>query len=153
MRGSSSPASSPRPPAETNSQPAEQGEWWAETAKCFDGDVRFTNSDDVDSFLAGGSNEAGFIQVMKGRGTDRDQMHTLDAQFETHAASFRHLLGGFRMWTGPDSYIEVAYFTNESEARQGESKEPPAEFAAQMGDFQTLMANVEFIDLREPWLF
>ena len=91
---------------------------------------------------------------MKGRGADRDQMHTLDAQFETHAASFRpDLLGGFRMWTGPDSYIEVAYFTNESEARQGESKEPPAEFAAQMGDFQALMANVEFIDLREPWLF
>ena len=140
--------------AQANSERAEQGQWWAETEKCFAGDVRFTDSADVDSFLAGGSNDAGFVQVMKGRDTDRDQMHAIDDQFEAHAASFRpDLLGGFRMWTGPDSYIEVAYFTNESEARQGESMEPPAELAAQMGDFQALMANVEFIDLREPWLF
>ena len=140
--------------AKANSERAEQDRWWAETGTCFDGDVRFTDSDDVDSFLAGGSNDAGFVQVMKGHGTNRDQMHALDDQFETHAASFRpDLLGGFRMWTGPDSYIEVAYFTNESEAREGESKEPPAELAAQMGDFQALMPNVEFIDLREPWLF
>ena len=57
------------------------------------------------------------------------------------------------MWTGPDSYIEVAYFTNETEARQGESREPPAELAAQMGAFQAMMANVEYTDLRDPWLF
>jgi hypothetical protein len=57
------------------------------------------------------------------------------------------------MWTSPDSYIEVAYFTNEIEARQGESKEPPAELAAQMGAFEAMMANVEFTDLRDPWLF
>jgi hypothetical protein len=57
------------------------------------------------------------------------------------------------MWTGPDSYIEVAYFTNETEARQGESKEPPAELAAQMGAFEAMMANVEFTDLPDPWLF
>ena len=140
--------------AQANSERAEQDQWWAETEKCFDGDVRFTDSDDVDSFLAGGSNDAGFVQVMKGRGTDRDQMQALDEQFEAHSASFRpDLLGGFRMWTGTDSYIEVAYFTNESEARAGESKEPPEELAAQMGDFQALMANVEFIDLRDPWLF
>ena len=140
--------------ARANSERSEQGQWWAETEKCFDGAVRFTDSDDVDSFLAGGSDDAGFVQVMKGQGTGRDRVHALDEQFEAHAASFRpDLLGGFRMWTGPDSYIEVAYFTNENEAREGESKEPPAELAAQMGDFQELMANVEFIDFRDPWLF
>jgi hypothetical protein len=140
--------------AKANSERPEQGQWWAETEKCFDGEVTFTDSDDVDSFLAGGSNEAGFVQVMKGRGTDRARMRTLDEQFEAYAPSFRpDLLGGYRMWTGPDSYIEVAYFTSESEARVGESKEPPAELAAQMGDFEALMANVEFVDLRDPWLF
>ena len=39
------------------------------------------------------------------------------------------------------------------DARQGESKEPPAELAWQMGEFEAMMANVEFTDLREPWLF
>jgi hypothetical protein len=57
------------------------------------------------------------------------------------------------MWTGEDSYIEVAYFTNETEARHGESKEPPAELAAQMSVFEAMMVNVEFTDLRDPWLF
>ena len=154
MTASSSPGSRRRRTPRANSQRAEQGRWWAETEKCFDGEVRFTDSDDVDSFLAGGSDDAGFVQVMKGRGTDRDRVHALDEQFEAHAASFRpDLLGGFRMWTGPDSYIEVAYFTDETEARHGESKEPPPELAGQMGEFQALMANVEFIDLRDPWLF
>ena len=140
--------------AKANSERPEQGQWWAETEKCFDGEVRFTDSDDVDVFLAGGSSDAQFVQVMKGKDMDRDRVRALDEQFEAHAASFRpDLLGGFRMWTGPDSYIEVAYFTNESDARQGESKEPPAELAAQMGEFEAMMANVEFIDLREPWLF
>ena len=140
--------------AAANSQRSEQGQWWAETEKCFDGEVRFTESDDVDSFLAGGSDDAGFVQVMKGHSMDRERVHTLDEQFEAHAASFRpDLLGGIRMWTGPDSYIEVAYFVDEAEARQGESKEPPAELAAQMGEFEALMANVEFIDIRDPWLF
>jgi hypothetical protein len=140
--------------AKANSERPEQGQWWAETEKCFDGDVTFTDSDEVDSFLAGGSNEAGFVQVMKGREMDRGRIRAFDELFEAHAASFRpDLLGGFRMWTGSDSYVEVAYFTSESEARVGESKEPPAELAAQMGDFEALMANVEYVDLRDPWLF
>jgi hypothetical protein len=140
--------------ATANSERPEQGQWWAETEKCFDGEVRFTESDDVDTLLAGGSGDARFVQVMKGKDMDRDRVRALDEQFEAHAASFRpDLLGGLRMWTGPDSYIEVAYFTNESDARQGESREPPAELAAQMGEFEAMMANVEFIDLREPWLF
>ena len=140
--------------AKANSERPGQGQWWAETEKCFAGEVRFTDSDDVDSFLAGGSDDAHFVQVMKGHDVDRDRIHAMDEQFEAHAASFRpDLLGGFRMWTGPDRYIEVAYFTNERDARRGESSAPPAELAEQMREFEAMMANVEFIDLREPWLF
>lgn len=140
--------------ASANNERSEQGQWWEETQKCFEGEVRFTDSDEVDTFLAGGSNDAGFVQLMKGREMDRDQVHALDEQLEAHAATFRpDLLGGFRMWTGPDTYTEVAYFTNEADAREGETKEPPAELAAQMGEFEAMMANVEFVDLRDPWLF
>jgi len=39
------------------------------------------------------------------------------------------------------------YFTSEAEAREGEKKEPPAELAANMTDFQELIANVEYLDL------
>jgi hypothetical protein len=139
--------------AQANSERPEQGEWWAETARCFDGDVTFTESEDVEQYLAGGSNDAGFVQVMKGSGADRARMNELDKQFEPVAASFRpDLIGGLRVWTGPDSYVEAAYFTSEADARAGEKNEPPPELAEQMGEIETMMANVEFLDLRDPLL-
>jgi hypothetical protein len=140
--------------ARANEQRPEQGRWWAETEKCFEGDVSFTDSEDVELFLGGGSDEAGFVQVMKDRGVDRDQMRALDQGFENVATSFRpDLLGSVRVWTGPDSYVEAAYFTNEAEAREGERKEPPPQLAEMMGDFEAMMANVDFMDLRDPWLY
>ena len=131
---------------------AEQGEWWSETEKCFSGEVTFTDSEDVETFLAGGSNDAGFVQVMKGT-ADREQMRGLDELFEKHAASFRpDLIGGLHVWTG-NAFIDANYFTSEAEAHAGEKKEPPAELAEATKDFGDMMAGVEFLDLREPWLY
>jgi hypothetical protein len=138
--------------ATANSDRPEQGEWWAETEQCFVGDVTFTDSEDVDTLLGGGSNDAGFVQVMKGRG-DRDRVRAMDRVFEEHAPSFRpDLIGGLRVWTGTDSYIGVMYFTSEAEARQGEQQQPPPELADAMAEFQDLTSDVEFLDLRDPWL-
>ena len=139
--------------AKANSERPEQGRWWTETEKCFAGDVTFTDSEDVEPLLGGGSNDAGFAQVMKGS-ADRDRLHTLDAGFEDVAGSWRpDLIGGLRVWTGPDRYIEVNYFTSEADAREGEKKEPPAALAAQMGELEELMADVEYRDLKDPWLY
>ena len=139
--------------AKANSERPEQGAWWTETAKCYSGDVTFADSEDVEMFLGGGSNDAGFVQIMRGT-ADRDQLHAIDAGFEKVAADWRpDLIGGVRVWTGPDRYIEANYFTSEAEAREGESKEPPSELAAQAADFEKLMANVEYNDLRDPWLY
>ena len=67
--------------AKANSERPEQGRWWAETEKCYSGDVTFTESEDVETFLGGGSNDAGFVQIMRGS-ADRDQLHAIDAGFE-----------------------------------------------------------------------
>jgi hypothetical protein len=140
--------------AKANSDRPEQGRWWAETEKCFGGAVTFTDSEDVETFLGGGSNDAGFVQVMKGGGIDRDRLHAMDESFVKHAPSFRpEIIGALRVWTGPDTYIEAAYFTSEAEARVGEKKEPPPELAAEMGEFEAMTENVEFLDLRDPWLY
>ena len=45
--------------AKTNSERAEQSAWWSETEKYFDGPVAFTDSEDIEEFLDGGSNDAG----------------------------------------------------------------------------------------------
>ena len=141
--------------AKANSERAEQGAWWSETEKCFDGPVSFTDSEDVEEFLGGGSNDAGFVQVMKtATSPDRAVVKDLDDQFEKHAGTWRpDLLGGVRIWTGDASTVEVNYFTSEAEARENESKEPPAELAELFAQYADVIANTEFVDLRDPWLY
>jgi hypothetical protein len=135
--------------AKANSERPEQGQWWAETEKYYDGDVTFHDSEDVDIMLDGGKNDAGFVQIMKGR-ADRGRIRAMDEKLENVAAQYRpDLLGGLRVWTGPDTYIEAAYFTSEAAARENETKEPPGEL---MADFEELMADVEFLDLEDPRL-
>lgn len=140
--------------AKANSERPEQDRWWADTEPCFDGEVTFTDSDDVEPYLAGGSDDAGFVQVMKSNGVDRSRLHALDEGFEDVAASFRpDLIGGLRVWMGPDRCVEAAYFTSEAEAREGEKKAPPPELAEQMAEFETVMSDTEYLDLRDPWLY
>jgi len=139
--------------ARANSERAEQGAWWAETEKCFDGPVQFSDSSDVDTYLAGGSDDAGFVQVMKVSGVDRTRVHEGDAELAKVAADIRpDLIGGMRVWTGPDSMIEANYFTSEEEARSGEKKEPPPEIAAAFADFMAMMKDAEWYDFPQPYL-
>ncbi len=141
--------------ARTNSEREEQGAWWAEAERCFDGPVSFTDSDDVEEFLGGGSNDAGFVQVMKTpKGPDRAVVHDLDERFEEHAGTWRpDLLGGVRIWMDDDSTVEVNYFTSEAEARENEKKEPPAELAEVFAQYSDIVADTEYLDLRDPWLY
>jgi hypothetical protein len=139
--------------ARANSDRPEQGAWWAETEKLLDGPVEFTESSDIEMFLAGGSDDAGFVQVMKVAGVDRAKVKEGDAQFEPLAAELRpDLIGGVRVWTGPDSMIEANYFTSEAEARAGESKPPPPEVAEGFADFMEMMSKAEFVDFSNPYL-
>lgn len=143
-----------RAAATANSERAEQGEWWSEMEKCYDGAVSFTESEDVDTFLGGGSNSAGFVQVMKGHGLDRAAVARLDALFEEHAPTVRpDVIGSLRAWTGPDTGYDVTYFTSEADARAGESKPMPPEFGELAEDFERMMANTEYFDLPDPWIY
>jgi hypothetical protein len=138
--------------AQANSERPEQGQWWAEAERCFDGEVTFSDSTEVDVLGEGGSDQAGFVQVMRGSG-DRDRLRALDREFEPHVGSLRpDLLGGYRAWMEPDRYVEVAYFTSEAEARKGEQKEVPPELADQAEEYRAMMAGTEFLDLRRPMI-
>jgi hypothetical protein len=138
--------------ARANSDRPEQGAWWAETAKYYDGEISFTESSDVQEFLGGGSDDAGFVQIMKSQGVDRARTAKLDEQFQQFASLRPDLIGSIRVWTGADSCVEANYFTSEAEARAGESKEMPPEVQALMAEFGDLMQNTEFLDLTDPYL-
>jgi hypothetical protein len=138
--------------ARANSARPEQDAWFNEMAKYYDGPVSFAESSDVTEWLGGPQTTAGFVQVMKVANVDRAKVERLDENFEQLAAARPDLLGGLRVWTGADSYVEAAYFTSEAAARQGEQMEIPAEMQAMMADFQEITANTEFLDLTDPQL-
>ena len=68
--------------ARANSERPEQGAWWNEAVKAFDGEVTFHDCRDVDRALGGGSNEAGFVQLIQGRANDQDEMRRRAPQLE-----------------------------------------------------------------------
>lgn len=138
--------------AQANSERPQQSDWWAETEKYFDDEITFTESTDVEELRGGGSNDAGFVQVMKSTGVDRDRVRAFDDALEPYLDLRPEVLGGLRIWTGEDRCVEVIYFTNEEEARRGESQELPEGVRAVFDEYQDLMAGVEYLDLREPWM-
>ncbi|HEX8770069.1 MAG TPA: hypothetical protein VF711_04800, partial [Acidimicrobiales bacterium] len=70
--------------ARRNSDRPEQGEWWAETEKMLD-EVQFKDSVEVVTMRGGGSDDAGFVQVMLGRVIDQAKMDELRARMDEMA--------------------------------------------------------------------
>lgn len=139
--------------ARANSERTQQGTWWTETEKYYDGDVDFTGSSDITEWLQGGSDDAGFVQVMRSIGADREAIERLDTELEDIAHVRPDIIGGYRVWTGPDACVEVAYFTSEAEARAGEQTDLPAELQELMAGMQEAQGTVEYFDLTSPDLY
>ena len=75
--------------ARRNSDRPEQDRWWAETSKLFTGDATFTDSSDVVLDVIGEPDNAGFVQVIQGRGNDSDRARELMSQDSSQWAAFR----------------------------------------------------------------
>lgn len=140
--------------ASANSERPEQDAWWQETSKLLDGEATFRNSTEVDVDLQGDPDQAGFVQVMQGRGSDPERARQLMAQDADKWAAFRpDVIGSLGIGHDQGAYTMVMYFTSEAEAREGERKEPPPELAAQMEEMNKLsIGEPEFFDLKKPIL-
>ena len=121
--------------ARRNSDRPEQDRWWAETARLFTGEATFTDSADVVVDVVGDPGSAGFVQVMRGRGTDPDRARELMGEDSSAWAAFRpEILGSLAVLQEGGSYTMAIYFTSEEEAREGERKEPPRAQGPDGGD-------------------
>ena len=137
--------------AEANSGRPEQGSWWEETAGYFEGEVTFRDCSEVDTQLAGGSDDAAFVQVMQGRARDKDRLRAMEEEFLPTLGELRpDLIGSVRAWDG-DHFTEAIYFTSEAEAREGESK-MSSETGPQFEEYMSLLEDVTYLDLKDPWL-
>jgi hypothetical protein len=141
--------------ARRNSDRPEQGQWWAETAKLFTGEVTFADSSDVTVDVPGDPDQAGFVQVMQGRVGDLGRARELMAQDPDEWAAFRpDVIGSVTVGHEAGTFTLAFYFTSEQAAREGERKEPPAGLKAQMEELNRLnIGEPEFLDLTQPWLY
>ena len=141
--------------ARRNSDRPEQDAWWTETAKLFGGEASFKDSSNVIVDLVGEPDEAGFVQVMQGRGSDPDRARELMSQDSSAWAEFRpDIVGSVTVEHEGGAYTMAIYFTSEEAAREGERKGPPPELKAEMEEMNAMsIGESEFFDLKRPWLY
>jgi hypothetical protein len=137
--------------AKANADRPEQDAWWKDTAKFFDSEPTFRESGDVATLFEGGSDTAGFVQVMEGTVTDRDRAEAMETEemLAQLRAARPDLIGALRVWFPGGAFAEAAYFTSEEDARKGESS---AEFSGPQQEYMALYGEMTFIDLRDPLL-
>ena len=135
--------------ARANSERPEQGAWWADTEKVFDGAVEFIDCPDCDTIMGGGSDDAHFVQLIECRVKDRDAMRAAGREMERRMRETRpDILGGVMGWKDEHECVQVMYFDDEAHARAGErtmGESPDAMRWAEMVDGQP-----RFLDLADP---
>lgn len=96
--------------------------------------------------------DARFVQFMRARVPDRHRFEAVEAAAADRFATIRRdFLAGLRAWTGPDLLTVVDWFTSEADARLGEAIEVPDDLAALFGEWMSLLHDVEWTDLSQPW--
>ena len=138
-----------------NSERPEQHAWWAETERTLE-DVSFQNGVKVVTMRGGGSNDAGFVQVMRGRVVDAakmDELWSRTAEFEAAMTTHRpDVIGDITVVHDDGTYTDAIYFTSEAEARANEGKEFPPELQAMFEEWMSAATVDEYLDLKQPRL-
>ena len=130
---------------------SEAATMWAGAEALFDGRCEIHESEDVSMMLDGGSDSAGFVQVMRGRVGDADTLRhiTSDTQMTSMLHEARPEIIGATLAMEPDgTFLETIAFTDEDSARKGEQLDMPQEVRDQL---MAAMTDVEYLDLHQPW--
>jgi len=137
--------------ARRNSDRPEQGRWWTEAESSLEGEARFADYDDVILLGSGGSDDAGFVQVMQGRVADAERERRMTRDFAQRPMDFRpDILGGIAAIGDDGDFAQAIYFTSEAEAREGEQKPMPPDMQEMMEQSQANTTEIQFIDLTSP---
>lgn len=142
-----------RAAAARNSDRPEQGEWWAGTEKYFDGPVAFHDYSTTWMLGDGGSDAAGFVQVLQGHMSDPDRARALSGEVSAYLARLRpDVIGGTVGVAADGHFTQTVYFTSEEEARAGEQRMEGADEAeiAHVEELRSLTGDVRYLDLTEP---
>jgi hypothetical protein len=137
-----------RDAAMANSGRPEQSAWADKMMALMDGPVEFHDCDDVTMFLGGGSDDAGFVQVIRGRIDDSSHIKAMLADTSTLHEMRPDILGATLAIEDDGTFTETVAFSDEASARRGEQVQAPPDVAR---DLETLIHGATFYDLHKPW--
>lgn len=130
--------------AQRNSDRPEQTAWWNVFSKHLD-TPRFWDCPLVEQYRAGGSDEAGFVQVVQTRVLRPEEFRET---VKSMAVSTREdVIGSIVGWQG-SRFNEFVYFTSEEEARKAERSEGQQ---TALEHIWPRTEDIDYFDLREPW--
>jgi len=137
-----------RDEAMANSARPETSAFAEKMAALMDGPVAFHDCDDVMTWLDGGSDQAGFVQVIRGHTDDPQRAKSMLESAGDIREMRPEIIGGTLALESDGTFFETIAFTDEESARKGEQLEPPAEMRAEL---ESMMAGATFYDLPDPW--
>ena len=134
-----------------NSERPEQGEWAKRMTALLDGPVEYHDCDDVTLMLDGGSDDAGFVQVIRGKVDDPHALKSLMGDTDMLHELRPEILGATLAIEADGTFTETVAFTDEASARNGEGKEMPEMPAEVRETLDASMQGATFYDLHHPW--
>jgi hypothetical protein len=137
-----------REAAAENSRRPEQTAWAERFMALMDGGVEYHDCDDVTLMMDGGSDSAGFVQVIRGRVDEPDRLKALMADATLLHELRPEILGATLAIEEDGTFTETVAFTDEDSARRGEQMQPPDEAREVL---EQAMGGARFYDLHHPW--
>jgi hypothetical protein len=134
--------------ARRNSERPEQREWWRDASQHL-ARVVFHDAPKVHIYRDGGSDQAGFVQILQGHTDDMERMVSLGRdQDEVLAREAPHILGMTLAEHAdrPGDFTQMIYYASEQAARRFEQDEPV------LDQLRSLMTTSRCFDLRDPQL-
>ncbi len=142
---------SSRAEAMANSERPEQGEFARQMMALMDGPMEFHDCDDVTVMLAGGSDSAGFVQVIRGHVDDPAGLKALMTDTDVLHELRPEIIGGTLALEEDGTFTETVAFTDEAAAREGENRMYPEMPDAQRRVLESAMSGATFWDIHDPW--
>ena len=138
-----------REAAMANSARPEQGAWAEKMMALMDGPVEFHDCDDVTLFMDGGSDDAGFVQIIRGKVDDPSRIKamladTVDAPRDAARDHRRHARARARRHVHRDRRVP----------RRGQRPRRASRWSRRprcATELESMMAGARFYDLHHPW--
>lgn len=140
-----------RAAAMANSQRPEQGAWAEQMMALMDGPMEYHDCDDVTLMMDGGSDDAGFVQVIRGRIEDPARLKALMTDTDVLHEARPEIIGATLAIEPDGTFTETVSFTDEAAARSAEARDMDGMPEDVRATIQEAMANATFYDLHHPW--